>query len=91
MKQHKLNNGLTFMVEQQEKKLRLILADGGRELACHKETPGKLRRFLSSTQNQLFDGRLQLHKTEGSDVIVILLNGHPVGELAITELEKLLE
>jgi len=90
MSQYKLNNGLTFIVEHQANKWRLILADGNRELACHKETPGNLRRFLSSTQTQLFNGRLQLHKTKGSDTVVILLKGQPVGELAAAEFEKIL-
>lgn len=73
----KLNNNLLLTFEPDNKKMRLVVTDGPAELACRKETPGNLRRFLASGQNSLFKGRLQLHKNAGD--ISVVIKGYVVG------------
>nr|WP_067058128.1 hypothetical protein [Mucilaginibacter sp. L294] len=78
----KLNDNLLLTFEPDNKKLRLVITDGITELACRKETPGNLRRFLANGQNSLFKGRLQLHKSTGD--IAVLLKGTPIGMASIS-------
>jgi hypothetical protein len=84
----KLNNNLLLTFEADNKKLRLVITDGKTELACRKETPGNLRRYLTGEQSSLFKGRLQLHKSAGD--IAVVLKGNPIGIVATVGFTKLL-
>lgn len=77
-----------MLFEHQDKKLRLVITDGNSELACRKETKSVLKHFLSSAQNQLFKGRLQLHKSD--EALTVVLKGKPVGDINPHDLEKAL-
>ncbi|MET3979291.1 hypothetical protein ABIB62_001877 [Mucilaginibacter sp. UYP25] len=88
MKTFNLHNGLQLNIQLDNKKLRLVITDGIAELACRKETASNLNRFLSSAQNNLFSGRLQLHKSE--DNITVLLKGKPAGSVSVSELKNVL-
>jgi hypothetical protein len=84
----KLSDKLSLVVEPYGKKLRLIITEGQTELACRKETAGNLKRFISSTEKNLFKGRLQLHKN--NDTIIIMLKGEIAGAVAISLFENYL-
>jgi len=84
----KLSDTLFLVVETSGKKLRLVITEGQTELACRKETAGKLKRFLISTETNLFKGRLQLHKN--NDTIMIILKGEIAGAVAISEFDNYL-
>ncbi|MEO7214030.1 hypothetical protein [Mucilaginibacter sp.] len=89
MTQFNLPGNLTLLLEPADKKFRLVLSDGTNELACHKETRTNLKKFITSTESQLFNGRLQLHKN--GEAIVIRLKGEDVGVISLKELENVLE
>ena len=84
-----LDNNLLLTFEPDNKKLRLVITDGLAELACRKETPGNLRRFLTGGQSSLFKGRLQLHKSTGN--IAVVLKGNPVGMASISNFTRVLD
>jgi hypothetical protein len=84
----KLSNNLWLQSEADNKKLRLVLTDGFTELACRKDTPGKLRRYLTNGESALFKGRLQLHKSNGN--IAVVLKNTIVGLVPVATFEKLL-
>ena len=80
---------ISLLVQPDGKKLRLVLTDGSTELACRRETPANLRRFLTSPQTQLFNGRLQLHKT--GEAIAVSLKGEQLGVVSIEDFGKALD
>jgi hypothetical protein len=82
----KLSNNLLLTIEADNKKLRLVITDGLTDLACRKETPGNLHRFLAGEQSSLFKGRLQLHKSTGD--IAVVLKGTLVGLVPIASFTK---
>jgi hypothetical protein len=82
----KLNDNLLLTFEPDNKKLRLVITDGITELACRKETPANLHRFLTGGQNSLFKGRLQLHNITGD--IAIVLKGNPIGLIPTADFTK---
>ena len=88
MKQLALTDTLSFRLENDNKKLRLIIADGDKELACRKETLSNLKRFIQSDQSSLFKGRLQLHRQDNA--ITITLKGQPAGAVSIVDLNNAL-
>ncbi|MES2265557.1 MAG: hypothetical protein V4520_02275 [Bacteroidota bacterium] len=82
----KLTDNHSLLIECHNKKLRLVITDGITELACRKETSGKLNNFLSSTEANLFKGRLQLHKKLAT--IDLLLKGNHIGCVTTAELKE---
>ena len=88
MKQLALTDTLSFRLENDNKKLRLIIADGDKELACRKETLSNLRCFIQSNQSSLFKGRLQLYRQDNT--IIITLKGQPAGAVSIADLNNAL-
>jgi hypothetical protein len=88
MTQFKLTGNLFLLTEPDGKNLRLIISDGVSELACRKETPGNLKRFLGSAETSLFKGRLQLRKN--NEALVVVLKGEDIGVIGAEELEKAL-
>lgn len=71
-----LNERLTFSLESLDKKVRLIVFDADKELACRKETPKNLQKFLTVNEATLFKGRLQLNKYR--DDIEVVIKGQPI-------------
>jgi hypothetical protein len=88
MVQFKLPGKNILMIEQEDKKLRLVISSGASELACRKVTPSALKRLLASAETSLFKGRLQLHKSNAA--VVVVLKGEDMGIVALTELEEML-
>jgi hypothetical protein len=88
MSQLTLTNTLLFRLENNNKKIRLILTEGDIELACRKETLSNLRSFIRSDQESLFKGRLQLHRQDNA--ITITLKGQPAGVVTIAAFNKAL-
>ncbi|MBD1364107.1 hypothetical protein IDJ77_09830 [Mucilaginibacter sp. ZT4R22] len=88
MAELKLTGKLSLLIEPADKKLRLVISDEGSELACRKESRGKLKRFLSSAETSIFKGRLQLHKN--NNTVAVILKGEDVGVIRLAELEKAL-
>jgi hypothetical protein len=83
-----LSNALSLMIEPSDNKLRLVVSEEGSELACRKESRGKLKRFLSSAETSIFKGRLQLRKNDST--VVVVLKGEDMGVIALEELQKAL-
>ena len=88
MAELKLTAKLSLLIEPADKKLRLVVSDEGSELACRKESRGKLKRFLSSAETSIFKGRLQLRKNNST--VVVVLKGEDMGVIALEELQKAL-
>jgi hypothetical protein len=61
----KLNAPFSLGIEIDKKRARLIVYNNGVEEVCRKEYLNKFTRFISSEDERLFKGRLQLFKHEG--------------------------
>jgi len=85
----KLNDDFLLGVENNEKKVRLIVYKGGVENVCRKGNSNKLKQFILSDQNTAFKGRLQLHKS--MDGIVVEVKGRIAGIIKADELINYLE
>lgn len=79
-----LSSNMWFLVQPSGKKLRLVISNGTAELACRKESPGALKRFLASAETRLFKGRLQLRKDK--EVVILVLKGEDIGVIGVEEL-----
>lgn len=88
MRKLELNDELSFGIESENKKLRLIVFNNGKEYVCHKSTAGELTRFLNNDEEQLFKGRLQLLKN--NDNILVKVKGNIEGALNKNQLAALL-
>ncbi len=78
-----------MLIKTAGRKLRLVVTDDTMELACSKETPGKLSRFLASVEDgSLFKGRIQFHKSENT--ITVMLKGNKVGSINLSNLKEIL-
>jgi len=88
MNRIKLNDQLTFSIEKEEKRLRLIVSESGDELVCHKTDRNELTKFIQSADSHLFKGRLQLDK-KGENVF-IYLKGDIAGVIDLSEFERLM-
>lgn len=71
MKTLQLTNTLSLLLVPDNKKVRLVITDNHVEVACRKETPRNLIRFLESDEYSLFKGRLRLYKRD-NDIIITL-------------------
>lgn len=89
MKILKLNDGYALGVENEDKKLRLIVYNNGVENVCHKSTFKNLSQFIQSSDNHLFKGRLQLYKDEVG--VNIMVKGSIVGEISLPEFKNYLQ
>ena len=83
-----LTGQLSFAVDQEEKRVRLIVFNGDNELACHKAGHSELKRFIQADTGHLFKGRLQLDKK--NDHIFINVKGSTAGIISITDFERLI-
>lgn len=83
-----INKNIWFCADAENKKIRLSLNDGREDLACRREFPSKLLRFIDGDDGHLFKGRLQLYKEV--DMISILFKGQPMGQLNATNFSLLL-
>ncbi|HEY9004319.1 MAG TPA: hypothetical protein VIM89_23385 [Mucilaginibacter sp.] len=88
MNRIKLDDKLSFFIEQEEKRLRLIVFNNNEELVCHKANPIDLKRFIESEEGHLFKGRLQLDKKDGS--IFLSVKGDTIGAIDLPEFERLI-
>lgn len=84
----KINNGLNLGIERNEKKVRLVILDNKKELACRKETFGNLHKFIAANNAHAFKGRLQLFKHH--DTISVEVKGEKLGSVSAVSLEKYL-
>ena len=84
----KINNNVSFGIERDEKKVRLVVFDKEEELACRKETVTNLMRFIESGEAHIFKGRLQLYKK--SELIEIQLQRKKLGSVSAGNFEKCL-
>jgi hypothetical protein len=82
-----LSDQLSFSVEQEERRLRLIVFNGDVELVCHKADRAKIQRFIMADKSHLFKGRLQLDKTRNH--ISISVKGQIAGVIGLSEFESL--
>lgn len=85
----KLKNGHTLSIENDTKKLRLIVYINGVENVCRKSTKKELSSFIQSNEDQLFKGRLQLIKDEVG--ISIWVKGKNEGEISAADLLNYLQ
>lgn len=83
-----LNEKYTLSFEQLGKKIRLTLSEGGKELACRKETLKNLDDFLLKDENTIFKGRLQLYKHK--TIIEVIMKGKPIAILSSKKMENVL-
>lgn len=84
----KINNGLSFGIERDEKKVRLVVLDRKTELACRKETFSNLHKFIAAKDAHAFKGRLQLLKHRG--IINVEVKGEKLGAVAVDTFDKYL-
>lgn len=84
----KINNHVSFGIERNEKKVRLVVFDKKEELACRKETFGNLQRFIELDEGHAFKGRLQLFKK--LDAIHVQVKGEKIGSVSAMNFEKCL-
>jgi hypothetical protein len=82
-----IGDQFSFLVEQEERRLRLIVFNGDEELVCHKADRAKIQRFIMADKSHLFKGRLQLDKT--GDHIRISVKGKTAGIISLSKFEKL--
>jgi hypothetical protein len=82
-----LGHQLSFSIEPEVQRLRLIVSDDGEELVCHEVDRNQLEKFAHATEGHLFKGRLQLDK-KGGDVL-ISVKGDTVGIIALSDFERL--
>jgi hypothetical protein len=76
----KINNGLNLGLERDEKKIRLVVLDKKKELACRKETFSNLHKFIAAKDAHAFKGRLQLFKQD--EHISVEVKGEKLGAVA---------
>lgn len=88
MFKQQLSGNVWLLVQPSDKKLRLVISDGATELACRKETPGALKRFLASAETHLFKGRLQLRKDK--EAVILVLKGEDIGAIGVAELKRVI-
>ena len=84
-----LDDGLSFAIENNEKRARLIVYKDGVENVCRKETLKNLVRFMLSDEKRLFEGRLQLVKDAAG--IGIEVKGQVAGTIKAEEFLNYLE
>ena len=89
MKTLKLNDSYTLALENQEKKVRLVVYNNGVENVCRKSTIKNLTTFIQSGENHLFKGRLQLNKIPGG--IGVVVKDSLVGEIVTSDFINCLE
>jgi hypothetical protein len=76
----RINNGLNLGIERDEKKVRLVVLDNKKELACRKETFDNLHKFIVANHAHAFKGRLQLFKQD--EHISVEVKGEKLGSVA---------
>lgn len=86
MKQYQLNDKLTFSIEHQGSKVRLIVSDGHSELVCRKERASVLMKLKDVEDMRLFKGRLQLLKKE--ELVYVIMKDEMVGTIALADFIK---
>ena len=79
----KINNGLNLGIERFEEKVRLVVLENKKELACRKETFGNLHKFIAANNAHAFKGRLQLFKYR--DTISVEVKGEKLGAVAVNK------
>ena len=84
-----LNNNHNFVIESYEKRFRLIVFKDGLELVCRKESSKNLAAFLSSSNGQIFKGRLQLIKE--NTIINIQVKGDVIGAISEMDFRNILQ
>jgi len=67
----KLNDQLSFGIEQEDKHLRLVILEGGAELVCRKTNGTELVKFIRAENGHIFKGRLQLDNSGGYISVVV--------------------
>ena len=83
-----IGDQFSFSAEREEKRLRLIVFNGDKELVCHKAGQAQIQKFIMADKSHLFKGRLQLDKTD--DRISISIKGKTEGVIGLSEFESLL-
>lgn len=83
-----LNEKYILSFQQLDKKIRLILSEGDKELVCRKETLKNLDEFLSKEEVGIFKGRLQFYKH--TTLIEVIMKGKPIAILSSKKMENVL-
>jgi hypothetical protein len=89
MKPIKLNNGLLFTIERHETQARLVVLNNNVEKVCRKERFKTIWKYVRSGENQLFKGRLRLHKNV--DGIAVEVKGEIAGVIKAEDFINCLE
>jgi hypothetical protein len=80
----KLNDDTVLSIELHEKRARLVVYKRGVENVCRIESIKNIIGFVESNNQQLFKGRLRLHKASGS--IDVEVKGKLEGNIAACDL-----
>lgn len=83
-----LNEKYTLSFQQLDKKIKLAISDGDKELVCRKETLKNLDDFLLKDENIIFKGRLQLYKHQ--TIIEVFMKGKPIAILSSKKMADVL-
>ena len=85
----KLNDQVSFGIKQENKRLRLVVFEGGAELVCRKTSRTELVEFIRAETGHLFKGRLQLDNSGG--YICVLVKGLQAGIVKTNQVAALLK
>ncbi|KIA91441.1 hypothetical protein OC25_21430 [Pedobacter kyungheensis] len=84
-----LKNGLKFSFEKLPHTIRLIISKNDEEWVCRKAKLSKLYAFVAINQAHVFNGRLQLMKSE-NDIIVLVKNEN-IGIIPVRKFKEALK
>ncbi len=83
------NNHILTFEALSSKRLRLIILNSEKELACRKENLNILEDFIAKTEAELFKGRLQLRKNEHE--IMVFFKEEKLGSMTLNAFKNALE
>ncbi len=81
-----LPNNYTLSIEIADEKVRLIVLKNDTEWVCRKVPIKQLISDLKGDQNQLFKGRLQLHKSANKQLLQIHAKNEFLGTILLKDL-----
>ena len=85
-----LGNNQSLGIEKYGNRVRLILVQHAKEMACRKESIKTIQNFLASEDSNLFKGRIQLKKCTNN--ILVFFKNQQWGEISVELLrQKLME
>lgn len=83
-----LKNNLSFSVDKDGSKIRLVVYQYDDEWVCRKETKKAMNEFLEQEEARIFKGRLQLYKYK--DELTVEVKGSSVGIISVKQFSQMI-